>query len=154
MPPVTIATPPPGINEELNRNGHRSRDHTLAIIKNRLSKPPPSLPDVPFETSIRGGLFAHEDGDETQTSDAFGDLSSLQTDVGLRALAVIRRHEAGGGEEEKLASSGGDGKRRTADHVTPDGRRRHWKDINERAESLKERRPPLFGSFPLSPDLF
>lgn len=42
------------------------------------------------------------DEDETQTSDAFWDLNSLQTDVGACVLAVIMRHEAG--EERKLAS--------------------------------------------------
>lgn len=41
------------------------------------------------------------EGDETQTSDAFGDSSSLQTDVGVRAIV---RHEAGeGGRRGEIA---------------------------------------------------
>lgn len=50
------------------------------------------------------------DGDETKTSDAFGDLSSLQTDVGVRAPAVIMRHEAGGSGEIGLLRKWGTGR--------------------------------------------
>lgn len=48
-------------------------------------------------------------------------LTHLGTDVGVRAPAVITRHEAlGGGKRRNCPlKEVGDGKRRTADHVTP-----------------------------------